>query len=100
MAASKSWPAWRVAGKQGRLDVRNAILLWSNIEAWQENVTMEMPRIELGASYMLSMRSTTELHPLQVLDKGKVYRVFLCDRANVFSRKLAKEDRRSARTGT
>ena len=26
--------------------------------------TLEMPRIELGASYMLSMRSTTELHPL------------------------------------
>ena len=25
---------------------------------------MEMPRIELGASYMQSMRSTTELHPL------------------------------------
>ena len=29
---------------------------------------MEMPRIELGASYMQSMRSTTELHPL-LIDK-------------------------------
>ena len=27
---------------------------------------MEMPRIELGASYMQSMRSTTELHPLYI----------------------------------
>ena len=25
---------------------------------------MEIPRIELGASYMQSMRSTTELYPL------------------------------------
>ena len=42
---------------------------------------MEMPRIELGASYMLSMRSTTELHPLRVLYNCKISRVFLGDRA-------------------
>ena len=29
-----------------------------------KRTTLEMPRIELGASYMRSMRSTTELHPL------------------------------------
>ena len=27
---------------------------------------MEIARIELGASYMQSMRSTTELHPLLI----------------------------------
>ena len=86
--------------KAGEVGFSHAFLLWSNIEERQENVTMEMPRIELGASYMLSMRSTTELHPLQVLDKGKISRVFLRDGANVFSRILAKEDRRTARTGT
>lgn len=32
---------------------------------------MEMPRIELGASYMQSMRSTTELHPLCIFWRTK-----------------------------
>ena len=29
----------------------------------EKNIDMEMPGIEPGASYMQSMRSTTELHP-------------------------------------
>lgn len=31
---------------------------------------LEMPRIELGASYMRSMRSSTELHPPAAAGKG------------------------------
>ena len=33
---------------------------------------MEMPGIEPGASYMQSMRSSTELHPLQILTKTHI----------------------------
>ena len=38
---------------------------------------MEMPGIEPGASYMQSMRSTTELHPLYGMCRVKKIRAHL-----------------------
>ena len=57
------------AGDRGsipRRGVEAAVVLplsWPPKKTKRESL-LEMPRIELGASYMRSMRSTTELHPL------------------------------------
>lgn len=49
-----------VVTKSGGIKYEGGSLCWKTA---MTNEKLEMPRIELGTSYMQSKRSTTELHP-------------------------------------